>query len=366
MAVWARYSDGLEVDEAIIRTHSKFAVTGTLDVFASDQHSSYKKLLGQFFKHIGQEREAGDDDVREVCTRFARVLAEAEPSAKPSATLFNHVVYMSEGLRDTLGGDILLIGRLEDTNPIDVDGKSGRIAHLAKEVGSPEAVADKVDAFKTLVYLNPDHRESWEENKEWLANVFETCQKLRKALYNETLLHTPPDRSKAEHARRLPEALVKIAEEFSPLGHFYKTQVPVLWTEEDSTLTKICSPKVIRETAEEIARVSPRPLLLLSAAVDFEQYSAQYGIVCDLFAGPMCGRAYFKEAFTDPHTKDWDSLEESFRRIALPRIEQIKGLASVVSQPWWHKFHWIADEARALLKPTQSKPAPGVKADFGY
>jgi hypothetical protein len=99
--------------------------------------------------------------------------------------------------------------------------------------------------------------------------------------------------------------------------------------------------------------------------VDFEQYAAQYALVSDIFAGPMCGRAYFKEAFTDAETKDWASLEKSFMRIALPRMKQIMGLATMVSPPWWHKFKSISRKAVERIKP-DVKRAAGVKADFGY
>jgi hypothetical protein len=63
----------------------------------------------------------------------------------------------------------------------------------------------------------------------------------------------------------------------------------------------------------------------------------------------MCGRAYFKEVFVDPATTDWDSLEANFKRISLPRIAQIRGLARRVSLPWWHKFEWMSDEAKGLI-----------------
>jgi len=358
MAYWAKFSDGEQVDEATFRVLAKYAPTGTMDVFASDQHNSYLKLSNQFLKHIGESRSATDDDVREVCIRFARALAGI-----PTAALFNHLAFLAPGFREILGGEVMLIGRLEDTNTEKVDDGLGQLARLAIE---PERYADKVDAFKTLVKLNPEHRDSWERNRDWLADVFERCKKLGKPLFNETLIFQRPGESKADFARRLPEDLVKMAEDFGSLGTFYKTQVPVLWTEENGNPVLISNPRTIRETAEKMADVVPRPMLLLSAAVDFEQYSAQFGIVADLFSGPMCGRAYFKEAFTDPQTKDLESLAESFTRIALPRIRQIKNLATVVSKPWWHKFTSMSDEAKALLHP-EAKPKPAsVKADYGY
>jgi tagatose-1,6-bisphosphate aldolase len=341
MSVWVKFSDGVEIKEEMFRTLIRYAPDGNLDVFASDQHSSYLKLTSAYLQHIGEKRAANDEDVREVARRFARAL-----SGIPSAALFNHLAYQSPGFRELLGQNVLLIGRLEDTNPIPVEGGKGLLARLAIE---PEECQEQVDAFKTMVKLDPEHKESWKRNLEWLQDIFERCQRLGKLLFNETLMLQRPGESKVEFARRLPQGLVKIAEDFSPLGHFYKTQVPVLWVEENGKIAKISSVKQVRETAEAMFQVVKRPMLLLSAAVDFEQYAAQYAIVADLFAGPMCGRAYFKESFTDPETRDWDSLESSFRRIALPRIHQIKNLAKIMSQPWWHRFTWIADEAKALI-----------------
>ncbi len=357
MAVYARYKDGVEVDEKLFGVLAKYAPDGVMDVFASDQHNSYLKLTNTFFKHIGESREATDDDVKEVCRRFARCLR-----GETTAALFNHLAFLSPGFKELLGEKVLLIGRLEDTNATVVDNGRGKLARLAVE---PEEVADKVDAFKTLVFLNPEHKESWEKNKEWLRDVFERCQKLGKPLYNETLLLEEPGEGKADKARKLPEALVKIAEDFGPYGHFYKTQVPVLWAEDGQKIARISSPDVIRKTAAEMEKISPRPLLLLSAAVDFEQYSVQYGAACDLVSGPMCGRAYFKEAFSDSQTKDWDSLGESFKRIALPRIRQIRTLSKVMAKSWWYKFEWISEEAKRLISESREIKS-GLRGDFGY
>ena len=358
MAVWARFSDGVEVSESVFKTLAKFAPSGTMDVFASDQHNSYLKLTSEYLKHAGQSRKATDDDVREVCVRFARALG-----GLPTAALFNQLAFEAPGFRQALGEKVLLIGRLEDTNTVSVDGGAGQLAQLSVE---PERAAGKVDGFKTLVKLNPDHKDSWKKNRDWLANVYERCRKLGKPLYNETLIFEKPGEAKIDMARRLPEGVVEMARDFGPLGDFYKTQVPVLWADEKGKVTLISSPEEIRNSAEEMARVVPRPMLLLSAAVDFSQYAAQYALVADIFAGPMCGRAYFKEAFTDPEAKDWDSLERSFARIALPRMRQIKDLSTIVSPPWWHKFAFVSPEAKATLKPSE-KPAPKtVKADYGY
>ncbi|NOZ21985.1 MAG: hypothetical protein GXP25_12965 [Planctomycetes bacterium] len=359
MATWARYVDGTEVSDSVFKILAKFAPEGTLDVFASDQHTSYLKLISSFHKRIGKKKEATDADVRTVCRHFARGL-----QGLPTAALFNSLAYLSPGFRSMLGRKVMLIGRLEDTSSDPIDGGRGQLAKLYVE---PEDVVDKVDAFKTLVKLNPDHKESWKINKAWLTDVYERCRKLGKPLFSETLMFQRPGESKAGLGRRLPSGLVKMAKEFGSLGDFYKTQVPFLWTtgKDDKQYELVCTPDEVRKCAKEMAKAVPRPMLLLSAAVDFEQYAAQYALVSDCFAGPMCGRAYFKEAFSDPKAKTLASLEGAFTRIALPRIKQIMGLAEMLSPPWWHKFKSMSKQAKKAIKP-DTKKAIGIKADYGY
>jgi len=358
MASWAEFPDGVSMSEGSFRTLARFAPDGSLDVFASDQHGSYKKLCASFFKHAGIKREPNDDDVTEVCRRFARSLG-----ASAAAALFNSLAFLSNGFRDLLGAKVMLIGRLEDTEAQSMDGGRGQLAKLYTQ---PEEVADRVDGFKTLVKLDPDHPESWKRNQEWIARIYERCRKLERPLFNETLIFQRLGETKAQMARRLPEAVVRMAQDFSPYGDFYKTQVPLLWTEDGGKFERISSPQVVRDAMIEMDKVSQRPILLLSAAVDFEQYAAQYGIVSDLVAGPMCGRAYFKEAFTAPGTRDWDTLEASFRAIALPRVEQIRSICRVMSRPWWCKFKTMKAEAKALIRAEAKPSAPRADADGGY
>lgn len=358
MAAWAKFPDGVEVDERIFKTLAEFAPEGDLDVFASDQHNSYLKLMASFYQHIGSDKKSDDNDVRDVCRLFAGAL-----EGHSKAALFNHLAFQSDGFKDLLGRGTMLIGRLENTFTEPTADGIGQLANLSVQ---PEDIADTVDGYKTLVKLDPDHEESWNKNLEWIQDVFERVQKLGKPLFNETLMYQREGESKEQMAARLPEGLVKIAEAFGPYGHFYKTQVPFLWVEENGSVVKTATADTVRETGEAMLDVVDRPMLLLSAAVDFEQFAAQYALVADVFAGPMCGRAYFKEAFSMPETKDFDSLGQSFKKIVHPRIKQIKGLSRVLSQPWWHKFNWVSDEAKQSIKMDARPKATGVKADYGY
>jgi tagatose-1,6-bisphosphate aldolase len=349
MPACARFADGVEVSREVFSVLAKFAPDGVIDVLACDQHSSVLRLLTQFFKNA---RAAGgdakqfpdkptDDYVAEVSRIFARALGKV-----PAAALFNNLAYMTAGFRQLLGAKTMLIGRLEQTNFVTTADGLGQVPQLAVQ---PEEVADRVDAFKTLVKVDPAHRESWEMSLEWLRDVWRRARELGKPLFNETL-YTPAKLSKVETGERLPEALVKIARDFGPYGDVYKTQVPMLWAEQDGRAARISSPEVIRRCTEAMAAVVDRPMLLLSAAVDFPQYAAQYGIVCDLVAGPMCGRAYFKDPFVDAAVKDWQTLERELERVAIPRMVMIKELAAAMSQRWWHKYAWLSEEAKGLIK----------------
>jgi tagatose-1,6-bisphosphate aldolase len=196
--------------------------------------------------------------------------------------------------------------------------------------------------------------------------VDERCQKLGKPLFSEKLLLQLPGEDRTTFASRLPEALVQIAEDFGSFGTFYKTQLPLLWVEDNAgNVQPSSSTKIVRDTCQRIAETCPRPLFLLSAAVDFAQYAAQYALVADLVAAPMCGRAYFKEAFTAAEATSWNGLEDAFRRIAVPRVRQMRALATARSRPWWHAFEWIAEEGHQLIH-TGPRNLLRISADFGY
>ena len=354
---WARYADGPSITKEAFERLAAAAPNGVLDVFASDQHGSYLTLLSSFLANTPNPRKAEDDDVRRTAHEFATAL-----DGTASAALFNRLAYTSSGFRQTLGATSL-IGRLESSAGQTVDGGAGKLSVLDLP---PEEAVEWVDGFKTLVNLNPDHPESWKRNRDWLADVAERCQRLGKPLFSETLLLQLPGEDRAAFAARLPEALVQIAEDFGSYGAFYKTQMPLLWVEDGTgNVQPASSAEVVRGTCRRIAEACPRPLFLLSAAVDFSQYAAQYALVADLVAAPMCGRAYFKEAFTAAEATSWDGLVEAFTRIALPRVRQMRELATARSRPWWHAFEWIADEGCRLIR-SGPRSLSSVAADFGY
>ena len=354
---WARFADGLSITKEAFERLASAAPTGTLDVFASDQHGSYLTLLNTFLANTAEPRMAEEEDVRITAHRFASILDGAT-----SAALFNSLAYTSSGFRAVLG-DTYLIGRLESSAGQTVDDGAGKISVL--EV-TPEETVDQVDGFKTLVNLNPDHAESWKHNRDWLADVADRCHKLGKPLFSETLLLQLPGEDRSTFAARLPEALIQIAEDFGSFGTFYKTQIPLLWIEDrDGNVHPASSAEVVRGTCQLINKACPRPLFLLSAAVDFAQYAAQYALVADLVSAPMCGRAYFKEVFTAAEATSWNGLVASFKRIAMPRVRQMRELATARSRPWWHAFEWMSDEANRLVD-AGPRNLSGVSADFGY
>jgi len=348
MKAFARFADGVEVDEKIFKTLAKFAPDGCLTVLACDQHNSFLKMLTQFNEHArakgGSAEEFPEKATDEQVAQLSRILAKTLGKSH-TAILLNYLGFMQPDIKEVLGENTMLLARLEDSffdkSP---DGK-GQVAKLAVQ---PEEIADKVDGFKTLVKLDPEHKESWELNLKWLEDVADRCRKLGMPLFNETLYVPVEKISSVEKARRLPEALVKIAEDFGNYGDFYKTQVPMLWVEDEKI--HVSSLEEVREVTRQISEVVDRPLLILSAAVSFPQYSAQYAAVCDIATGPMCGRAYFKDPFSDPEIATWEQLETAIAETAVPRMEQIQTLTAMMSKPWWHKYEWMSDEAKSLIK----------------
>lgn len=340
MRAFARFSDGVEVSREVFETLLKFAPDGFMDVLACDQDNSVRKMLIKFFisarvKGKSYPLKVEDSHVVRINRIFARALASI-----PAAALFNRFGYMSPGFRELVGSKTMLIGRLEASQfGLTPDGK----AHLARLDVDLERAAEKVDAFKTLVKLDPWHREAWQRNLEWLQDIWEKSQRLNKPLFNETL-YSPVGISEIEKVARLPEALIKMAEDFGSYGHFYKTQVPILWVGEE----RISSSDETREVVRKMKELVPRPILVLSAAVDFSQYACQFALVCDLVAGPMCGRAYFKDPFSDTEVVTWRQLEKAIEQVAVPRMKIIQDQTRAKSEYWWDKME-LSNEAEKLI-----------------
>ena len=69
----------------MFRLLAKYAPGGTLDVFASDQHGSYLKLIQSYLKHVGETREATNEDVAAVCRPLPKGSAAAPPPRSSTA-----------------------------------------------------------------------------------------------------------------------------------------------------------------------------------------------------------------------------------------------------------------------------------------
>ncbi|MFA6255155.1 MAG: hypothetical protein WC675_03975 [Patescibacteria group bacterium] len=343
-SVYAAFADGTRVEEKVLRVLKRFAPDGHLDVLACDQDNSFRSMLKKFHTNC---RAAGGrtEDYPEVpedlhVTILSRLLARTLGRGHHAA-LFNQLGFKKGGFREDLGEETMLLGRLENTKFADgPDG--GQVAQLAIE---PEEADPYVDGFKTLVKVDPAKPASWEANLAWLRDVDARCKALGKPLFNETLYTPPADVSKLVMAQNLPGALLKIALAFGPFGTFYKTQVPLAWVEG----VAVGHSGGIRTNIGFMAELIKRPLLILSAAVDFDQYALQFASIADLAVGPMCGRAYFKDPFSDPAVSNWELLEHAIAEIALPRMKLIRGMMQNVGRPWWADFKEVSPAAKTLL-----------------
>lgn len=348
MDVYAKYPDGVEVSKSSFNTLATHVPRGTLDVFASDQPHSYAAFMSALFERAGAHRQVTESVTTELCRAFAEAIRGTS-----TAAAFDHLAFRGADFRSLLGSDTLLIGRIDEDGVAAADPSAATLAALA--VRPEDCVAD-VDAFKTIVKLDPDHRQSWEHNLEWLEDVYARCRKVDKPLFNETQLARRAGEPDDSLARRSLESLVQIAATFGPYGDFYCTAVPALWTNNGR---KICINESgeVRKCAEDIDEVVHRPLLLVASDLDYSHFSAQQALVSDIFTGLVCGPAYFRELFTVVPTNEVVSVMESFRCIVLPRIRERKNLAETAGRLWWNEYSWLSSEARSLLGDTKTQPA---------
>ena len=344
----ARLRQPAQITDGMFRVLAKASADGVVDVFASDQHGSFLKMLAQA-PGLVPSGQPTDKDVGKAGWHIARALPEGV-----TAALFNNLAFGLPKFLDQLPKRTMLIARLErskfDTTP---DGK-GQVPVL--DVEPVQAKQYGAKAVKILLKLNPDHKVSWKSSYDWLMDVWQKCLKLDMPLFNE-VLYDVPGMSKVELGKRLPKALVKMAEKFGSIGTFFKTQAPFLWVEDEGKLVRVCDPDTVRQVTKTVDEIVPLPVLLLSAAVDFDQYMYQFCLAAENICGPMCGRAYFKEA--PKVAKNWRDLEEKIKQIAHPRIAAIKALTSHACQPWWQKMR-LSPEAKKMLNSGARMKGSGV------
>ena len=117
------------------------------------------------------------------------------------------------------------------------------------------------------------------------------------------------------------------------------------------------------DIARKTDEISPLPVLLLSAAVDFEQYMLQFSYAAPHIAGPMCGRAYFKEI--TGLARSWGDVAFQFRMLAIPRIDAIRKASRKMCQSWWAKME-LGGQAKKLVRPAEMSAGPDIKVEGGY
>ena len=86
---------------------------------------------------------------------------------------------------------------------------------------------------------------------------------------------------------------------------------------------------------EEISVASPAPWILLSAAVDYEDFLRQVIVACEAGAsGIAVGRAVWKESVQLVETERQDFLEN----VAIERLARLTDLCTALGKPWQDFF----------------------------
>ncbi|CAN5845990.1 tagatose 1,6-diphosphate aldolase [soil metagenome] len=287
---------------------------GVFNILALDHRQNLRRLLSP-----DHPEAASFSEMRE----FKRTVA-SEIGVSASAVLLDPEI----GLAGTLGsaalsGHVGLIVALEETGfrgePHDRRSNllAGWSVEKARRIGA--------SAVKLLVYYHPE-AVGTSAQEQLVANVVETCRAWDLPLFVEALsFSTIPGQKRVEVDRHL-DTLVGIAARLSRLGaDVLKLEFPVHPDDDRGRDAWL-------EACTALTSASQVPWLLLSAAVEFEQFSEQVSVACGAGAsGAMSGRAIWKEAVSVGPDERMSFLSTTARQ----RMVRLASIIDAAARPWF-------------------------------
>lgn len=189
-------------------------------------------------------------------------------------------------------------------------GQEARVTELIPNWSVARAKELGASGVKLLLYYDPENVELAKHQRELAASVAKDAKKEGMVFLLEPLSY------KVEGSRE--QEVLKIAREVSDLDvDIFKFEYPGS-----------------REGCLALSTILPKPWVLLSAGVDFDNYQNQLKIACEAGASGMAvGRAAWQE-FGQYEPKE---REEFLRKVAVNRIEKltevVKEYGKSVSEP---------------------------------
>jgi len=287
-------------------------------MLAMDQRGALQKMLDPSGGAVAYTA------MREVKVEVVRALA---PLA--SGVLLDPIYGAAECVAEgALPGHSGLIVAIEETGYTS-DG-SGRLTVLLKDWGVAEIKRMGASAVKLLVYYQPEETKAAQYQRDIVSRVVEDCQRYDIALLVEAVTYPAAGQEKASFAASKPEAVVRAAQELTPLGFdVYKAEFPV-------DLAFPYEPESLDGWCRKLDDVCPIPWVILSAGVEIDQFATQVEIACRNGAsGFLAGRAIWKESVA---IADRTAREGHLRSKAAENLQRCVDIAMAHAQPWQAKL----------------------------
>jgi tagatose 1,6-diphosphate aldolase len=206
------------------------------------------------------------------------------------------------------------------------------------------------DAVKLLAQFEPGEFDSAERNFEFTRQISEECAR-HDILFLLEPLHFPyngEDAKSESVLRRKAKTVIDSAKFLSRLCDVYKAEFPgTLGFETDSQLV---------DNLKKLNDACPKPWVLLSAGVDYDQYKKQVEMAMKAGAsGVLGGRAFWKEFFTYPTPAERQKFAET------ECVRRVKETDAIVrsSTPWFAKYGLSIEDLHGM------RAAEGWHARYG-
>jgi tagatose 1,6-diphosphate aldolase len=313
---------------------------GTLTMVATDQNSS---MISMMKKATGKEPTYGE-------VADAKVMLSRSLSPFCSGLLVDgYYGYWSTVAAHAVPSSTGLLIRVE---------KSGATKNAAGapcgEVEPGWSVAKikrcGADAVKLLAQFEPSEFDSAERNFEFTKQIFNEC------IANDILFLLEPihfpfngEDAKADSVlKRKAKTVIDSAKYLSQYCDVYKAEFPgTMGVETDAQLT---------DNLKKLNDACPKPWVLLSAGVDYDQYKKQVEMAMKAGAsGILGGRAFWKEFFT------YTTPAERQKFADTECVRRVKEADAIVKTgtPWFAKYGLTKEDLSGM------RAAEGWHARYG-
>jgi tagatose 1,6-diphosphate aldolase len=298
---------------------------GTLTMVATDQNSSMINMIKDALKKKGEDRDPTYEEIVEAKVMLSRAL-----SPHCSALLVDaYYGYWSTIASFAIPAETGLLIRVEQSG--------GPKNSLGAPLGGfePGWSVEKVkrcgaDAVKLLAFFEPGELNSAEHQFQFVKQVYEECQRHDILMLLEPLAfpYGGEDKKGKPYLDRKAKSVIETARYLGQYCDVYKAEFPGTMGHE--------SESQLRDNLKALDQACPKPWVLLSAGVEYDEYKTQVEMAMDAGAsGILGGRAFWKEYFTYTSPQERQQFAET---TCTERVRQIHQIVNSRGKPWFQRY----------------------------